>query len=234
VSRPRLLDLFCGAGGAVGYERAGFDVIGVDREPQPFYPFAFVQGDALAPPVDLAGFDVIHASPPCQFATQMSWRWRRVPGTLAAQRPDLLTPTLAMLRAQSVPWIVENVEGARSACPAFRPTIKLHGGQFGLGVHRPRYFESSLVLLGFTAGMCPEPVGVYGRAPDSRSLYERKKRTRLNGHGGKRSVMRAPARLEEAQEAMGMDWADWHGTKEAIPPAYTEFLGEQLFRAVAR
>src|SRR6516162_8264231 len=110
MTRPRLLDLFCGAGGAaMGYHRAGFDVTGVDNRPQPRYPFTFHQADAMTFPLD--GFDAIHASPPCQAFTQMSARWRGK-GTKADEHPDLITPTLARLRPLEVPWVVENVQGA--------------------------------------------------------------------------------------------------------------------------
>lgn len=210
--RPLLLDLFCGAGGAaMGYHRAGFDVVGVDIAPQPYYPFPFVQGDALAPPVRLDAFDAIHASPPCQAFTQMNARSRKVPGTLASTRLDLLTPTLEMLRPLPIPWVAENVVGAMRA---MRTTVILHGGMFGLRVHRPRLFESSVMILAAISSRSRDIVGVYGRAPDGRRL----------GSGG----LAAAGSLEEAQDAMGMDWADWHGTKEAIPPAYTEWIGSQL------
>jgi DNA (cytosine-5)-methyltransferase 1 len=221
--KPRLLDLFCGAGGAaMGYHRAGFDVVGVDIKPQPNYPFEFVQADAMT--FDLAGFDVIHASPPCQAFTMMSNR-HRGKGGYTDSIPDLLTGTLARLRSLTVPWVVENVVGST---PPLRPVIQLEGGMFGLGVHRRRLFESNVLLM---TARYPRPahhVGVYGKAPDNRRLYSPKK------HPGNCNcdVRRAAASLEEAQTAMGMDWADWHGTKEAIPPAYTEFIGAQLLGAV--
>jgi DNA (cytosine-5)-methyltransferase 1 len=233
--KPRLLDLFCGAGGAaMGYHRAGFDVVGVDIEPQPHYPFEFRQMDALellgamvagrdvCKPVSLpngwGGLDAIHASPPCQFHTTMSARWRgKGMDTLADQRVDLLTPTLAIMRTLDLPWVVENVEGAAKA---MRTTLKLHGGMFGLGVHRPRLFESNVMMLMPREAKALSHVGVYGRAPDGRKL-------------SKSSECYAPSSLKEAQEAMGMDWADWHGTKEAIPPAYTEFIGSQLIQSIS-
>lgn len=228
----RLLDLFSGAGGAaVGYHRAGFDVVGVDIEPQPHYPFDFIQGDALRilGRLEYLGSwrpDAVHASPPCQAFTQMSAK-HRGKGGLADERVDLLTPTLELLRPLDIPWIVENVQGS---VPPLRPTLKLHGGMFDLGVHRPRLFESNVMLLAPRMPECKEPVGVYGDKPDGRRLWTR---TRNNGNYKtaavpKKPILRAPRSTEEAQEAMGMDWADWHGTKEAIPPAYTEFIGQQL------
>ena len=211
-SRPRLLDLFCGAGGAaMGYHRAGFDVTGVDIVDQPDYPFTFHRADAMT--FDLDGYDAIHASPPCQAYSTMGNR-ARLPA------PDLLEAVIARLRAHSAPFIVENVAGAKSLMPdAFR----LAGGMFGLGVHRPRYFVSNVVIL--TPAMTRPPVGgvgVYGRDHDGRRLWQRQS----NG------TYRAPRSLEEAHDAMGMDWADWHGTKEAIPPAYTEYIGAQLIGAL--
>jgi DNA (cytosine-5)-methyltransferase 1 len=221
VSRPRLLDLYCGAGGAaMGYYRAGFDVLGVDLEPQPHYPFPMVQADALGflASADLGRFAVIHASPPCQFRTQMNASWRSRGVTM--DRPDLLTPTRLMLRELGIPYVIENVVGAKRM---FSPCLMLHGGMFGLGVHRPRLFECSDLILAPKSPINHEPVGVYGDHP------EPKGRTRLNGgRTGTRSVMRVARNLAEAQEAMGMPWADWHGCKEAIPPAYTEFIGRQL------
>lgn len=217
--RPLLLDLFCGAGGAaMGYHRAGFDVVGVDIAPQPYYPFPFIRGDALAPPVRLDAFDAIHASPPCQAFTQMSARWRKVAASLATTRLDLLTPTLEMLRELPIPWVVENVVGARRA---MRATIMLHGGMFGLRVNRPRLFESSVMILAPPSSRARGIVGVYGTAPDGRRLYSSLGRT-----------LAAAKSLEEAQDAMDMDWADWGGTKEAIPPAYTEWIGSQLLAYV--
>jgi DNA (cytosine-5)-methyltransferase 1 len=215
TGRPRLLDLFCGAGGAaMGYHRAGFDVVGVDIDPQPHYPFRFYQADALAIFDVLnvtrltSGFDVIHASPPCQRFTQISTRWRGQ-GGLADQRTDLLTPTRERFSSISTPWVIENVPSARRY---MRASLILHGGMFGLGVHRPRLFESNVLILAAPERSTINPVGVYGDHPQHHySVTMRRART-----------------LAEAQEAMGMDWGDWHGVKEAIPPAYTEFIGRQL------
>lgn len=207
----------------MGYHRAGFDVVGVDIKPQPRYPFEFVQGDAMTWPLE--GFDAIHASPPCQFATQMSARWRGT-GGVTDQHPNLLTPTLERLRGRPEPWVVENVTGAKRF---MRSTLMLHGGMFGLGVHRPRWFESNILILAPMAAPTKDPIGVYGERPDGRRLW-----TRQNGDmKGKRSIIRAAKSVEEARELMGMPWADWTGCKEAIPPAYTEYIGQQLVEALA-
>jgi DNA (cytosine-5)-methyltransferase 1 len=204
----------------MGYHRAGFDVVGVDIAPQPLYPFEFHQADALTFPLD--GFDAIHASPPCQIFTQMNGA-HRARHVLGQGRPvlDLLTPMLARLRELSVPWVIENVTNAGRAVGG--ATLQLHGGMFGLKVHRPRVFWSNYLILAPSGPIVRQPVGVWGDRPQV------KRRTRLNGdQSGKRSVMWQAQSVEEAREAMGMPWADWHGCKEAIPPAYTEHIGGQL------
>jgi DNA (cytosine-5)-methyltransferase 1 len=227
---PRLLDLFCGAGGAaMGYHRAGFDVVGVDIAPQPHYPFDFERGDALevlrtgytpeVMSVIAEDFDAIHASPPCQSETTMSNRHRGA-GGLADRRADLLTPTLEALVSVGLPWVVENVVGASSKMREYTP-ILLHGGMFGLGVNRPRLFCSNTLLMSHQPAPRPlDPIGVYGKAPDGRRLFDRADGT----------TQYAAKDLAQAQKAMGMDWADWHGTKEAIPPAYSEYIGAQLMQ----
>ena len=210
----------------MGYHRAGFEVVGVDINPQPYYPFEFHQGDALQvtrwltkgagyESMFLSDFDAVHASPPCQFATQTSVRWRGK-GGLADDRLDLLTPTLALLRDLSIPWVVENVVGAAKV-PGFDPCLRLHGGMFGLGTRRVRLFASNVLLLAPREPAMVGGIGIYGERPDGRILNYQ-------------SQQRAASSLEQAQAAMGMDWADWHGTKEAIPPAYTEFIGAQLLQ----
>lgn len=223
----RLLDLFCGAGGAaMGYHRAGFDeIVGIDIKPQKNYPFTFIQADALNPPVRLEDFDLIHASPPCQAFTQMSARWRGHGGK-ADEHLDLLTPTLAWLRAQDTPWIVENVPGARRLMD---PTVTLHGGMFGLGVHRPRLFEASFLVLAMKAAPTRAPIGVYGK-PDGRTTY----RYRNNGNYKGKSLIRAWKSLEEGSGAMGIDWMNVDELREAIPPSFTEYLGRQFLDQLPR
>lgn len=234
-NRPWMLDAFCGEGGAgMGYWLAGFNVLGVDIKPQPNYPFDFVQEDALVY-LDklyqgwdggLLQFAAFHASPPCQFATQMSARWRGK-GTKADEHPDLLTPTRAWFKKNlDQPWVIENVPGARRL---MEPTVILHGGMFGLGVHRPRLFESNVFLLSMKAPVKRSPVGVYGK-PDGRTTY----RYRNNGNYKGKSLIRAWKSLEEGSEAMGIDWMTVDGLREAIPPAYTEYIGRQLIDQLER
>jgi DNA (cytosine-5)-methyltransferase 1 len=140
--RPRILDLFCGAGGAgMGYHRAGFDVVGVDLAPQPHYPFEFSQSDALAwldYPLTLGlRFDAIHASPPCQAYSAMS---ACRPG-LADQYPDLVAPTRELLEATGLPYVIENVPRA-----PLRDPVTLCGHMFGLPLYRHRLFEANFPI----------------------------------------------------------------------------------------
>jgi hypothetical protein len=187
----KLLDLFCGAGGAaMGYHRAGFEVVGIDIAPQPNYPFEFVQADALEYP--LGGFAAIHASPPCQhYAPVTRWRGRREP------HPDLVAVTRSRLRSSGVPWVIENVRGS-----PLRASHMLCGSMFGLQVRRHRYFETTLPLRLVPA--CSHRRGDMG--------FEHKQE-------------RAYA------DAMGCDWMTSHEAREAIPPAYTEFIGKALLAA---
>ena len=219
--RPRLLDLFCGAGGcSVGYHRAGFDVVGVDIDPHPDYPFEFVQADALAvlrgDVLDLGAFDVIHASPPCKSENPLRVMSER-------KHPNLLGPTLDALRDRGGIWVVENVEATEQMPGA----LMLCGASFGLGatcrdgVYRPlrrhRLFESSVWLMG-PGCMCDgrQPIGVYGTG------------------GGGQMTRGYKAHPEEAREAMGIDWMTREDICQAIPPAYTQLVGEQLLTALER
>jgi DNA (cytosine-5)-methyltransferase 1 len=188
--KPRLLDLFCGAGGAaMGYARAGFEVVGVDIEPQPRYPFEFHQADALTFP--LAGFDAVHASPPCQhYANVTRWTGNQ------ADHADLVAAVRSRLAGRV--YVIENVIGA----PLVGPVL-LCGSMFGLRIRRHRLFEAS-VWLGL-ASTCRH-------RPDDLPFI----------HKGERAYA----------DAMGCQWMSNREGRQAIPPAYTEFIGRQLLRAV--
>jgi DNA (cytosine-5)-methyltransferase 1 len=234
--RPRLLDLFCCEGGAgTGYAWAGFEVVGVDIAPQPHYPYEFIQGGVLEylttalayerkqfdKRLPFAGFDAIHASPPCQSSTTMSNRWRGKGGK-ADSHENLINATRELLDATGLPYVIENVPGAK---PFLNAPVVLTGEMFGLGVHRPRLFETNWPLVVPPKPKAsPNTIGVYGKAPDGRLLWRRKDGTE----------QRAASSLEEGQQAMGMPWASWRGVAEAIPPAYTHFVGAQLFAFLHR
>jgi len=200
----RLLDLFCGAGGAaMGYYRAGFtEIVGIDIRPQPRYPFRFVQADALRPPVRLTDFDAIHASPPCQHYSWSAKRWRGI------ARADLLPGTRTLLRAAGVPWVIENVIGAPLA-----NMLELCGTQFGLDVLRHRRFESNILLL--SPGRCQHAGSVRSGAYVT-----------VAGHGGDNIKGRGSRAAK--QRAMGITWMSDSELNEAIPPHYTAFIGRQL------
>jgi DNA (cytosine-5)-methyltransferase 1 len=194
----------------MGYHRAGFDVVGVDVKRQRHYPFAFVQGDALAPPVRLAAFDAIHASPPCQTFTRAQ-HLRNAQGRGTTKR-DLLAPTRDLLRSSGVLYVLENVPGAPLESPAV-----LCGSAFGLRVRRHRGFESNLALMGTACDHQAQgtPVGIYGNMRDT-----------IPGGG------HTARDLDDARDAMGVEWMPWSVLVEAIPPAFTEWIGRQLLMAL--
>jgi DNA (cytosine-5)-methyltransferase 1 len=211
----RILDLFAGAGGAAfGYHLAFPDaqILGVDIMPQPNFPFTLVVADALVilEVLDLAKFDLVHASPPCQGYTTMSNRWRGNGGP-ADQWPKLIAHIREALQPAGA-WVIENVGGARSA---MRHPVCLTGGMFGLGVERPRLFETSFPVPLPARSKVQNPIGVYGRHHDGRRLWTRKDGTH----------QRAARTLEEGRAAMGIDWMEWRELAESIPPAYTAHIG---------
>ena len=208
--RPRLLDLFCGAGGcSVGYHRAGFDVVGVDNRPQPRYPYTFVQADAMRFPLD--GFDAIHASPPCQDHSSLN-------NVIKVDHESgwMLPATRDRLRSWGGTYVIENVPGA----PMVEP-LMLCGASFGLyaggyALRRHRLFESNVFLMG-PGCACPRRIlGVYGDGGPG--LYSRGRK----------------ASSGEARALMGIDWMNRREISQAIPPAYTQFIGEQLLTHLAR
>jgi len=220
--RPRLLDLFCGAGGAaMGYHRAGFSVLGVDKNAQPNYPFESVRADALEYLVEFGGlFDAIHASPPCQRYSKDSFT-----SANRSKHPDLIGPVREALCALAKPWIIENVEGA----PMRPPAIRLCGLMFGLKVFRHRWFESSELLFGMQHpmhgarrigkdGMCC--VVGHGGGSSPRERLRRLARGCRTGQASK----------AEWDVAMGIDWMTLDELAQAIPPAYTYHLGIQMLR----
>jgi hypothetical protein len=195
--RRRLLDLFCGAGGAaMGYHRAGFDVVGVDNRPQPNYPFEFVQGDALAllrMPGHKHLYDAIHASPPCQHYANVT-RWKGDQD----DHPDLIEPTRRLLWQTGLPWIIENVRTTH-----LDADYMLCGTAFGLPFRRHRHFETNWSGTTMNYGCQHRPTDY------------------SFDHGAKQpeSVYR---------DAMGCEWMTVLESREAIPPAYTEYIGHQL------
>jgi DNA (cytosine-5)-methyltransferase 1 len=217
--RPRLLDLFCCAGGAaMGYHRAGFDVVGVDREPQPNYPFEFVQGDALvvlrkwiARSV-LSDVDAIHASPPCQWGTAYARRPNHVKPS-----PNLVAETRALLDYTGLPYVIEQPPHGRSC---MIDPVQLCGSSFGLDVRRHRLFESNVPLVA-------PPCDHAWQTPRFAPATNRTNRRRTVEVG----VWRIP--LDVQQRAMGgCEWMTREELSQAIPPAYTEHLGRQLLAHV--
>jgi DNA (cytosine-5)-methyltransferase 1 len=233
---PKLLDLFCGAGGsAMGYHRAGFEVVGVDIKPQPHYPFEFHQADALIYLCEHSQeFDVFHASPPCQrYSVMTKGRWK----DRIEAHPDLIDETRKCIQKFKKPYIIENVGGARKEL--INP-VMLCGMMFGLQtkagsqLRRHRYFELSfpMVLTITCQHNKASAIGVYGggqnparRKPATIGVY---------GHAGGSSNRDNLVSFgtQDRRDAMGIDWMTGKELSEAIPPAYTEYLGKYLMEKI--
>ncbi len=211
--RPRLLDLFCCAGGAaVGYNEAGFEIVGVDIDPQLRYPFEFIQADALQLEPDfLSSFDAIHASPPCQSYSDLAKRNRN-----GHKWPRLVEPVRQMLIASGCPYVIENVDGA----PLLNPVV-LCGTMFpGLRVLRHRLFETNFPLKAPPHGKHPKVHTFDKRKSHYGKTNEWTDFVQVTGGGN--------CTIAAAREAMGIQWMSKLEINEAIPPAYTRFIGEQL------
>lgn len=191
----------------MGLHRAGFDVVGIDLKPQPRYPFAFIQADALRPPVRLEDFDLIWASPPCQAFTA----YRRRGQGVGDGYPDLVAATRE--RLNGVAYVIENVTGA-----PLRNPVMLCGSSFGLDVRRHRLFETSFPVL-------TPPCAHHWQQPRFRQATNRTRLRRTVEIG----VYRIP--LDVQKQAMGIDWMKLEELSEAIPPAYAEFLGRAFLAA---
>ena len=216
--RPRLLDLFCGGGGAaMGYHRAGFDVVGVDIKPQPRYPFEFWRADAMEVmageqdrldfPYDSADFDAIHASPPCQHASPMQALTKR-------EYPNLIPATRELLSRTGLPYVIENVPRA-----IIRKDVMLCGTMFGLQVIRHRHFEvSGFDLHSMLSPCCCRNATITGRVVAFRN-------------GGRVGLGRTrPERTGslDFRDAMGIGWMTGREARQSTPPAYTEWIGNQI------
>ena len=199
----------------MGYHRAGFDVVGVDINPQPHYPFEFIQADAMTYPLE--GFDVIHASPPCQAYSKIVRNvWHR-----SDDHPDLVAPTRDRLITAGVPYVIENVEGA-----PIRASVMLCGTMFGLNIRKHRWFETHGVDIILAPASCG----------DHRKLYNPWKSKLPDGSKNSRTIVKFRA----AQDTPWIPMGGGNSRKEgitgdvfnAIPPAYTRWIGEQLMRVL--
>lgn len=201
----------------MGYYRAGFtEIAGIDIKPQPRYPFRFIQGDALHLPVDVSRFDAIHASPPCQRYTISQNASQN-----AKSHPDLIEPIRELLIASGLPYVIENVPRA----PLLSPIV-LCGLAFDLKVKRHRLFESNLPLL-------PVPCGNHDQ--DYYLVHGREVRNRVRMGADPKGV-RCGLRVSTdiGRQAMQIPWMTRTELSEAVPPAFTEFIGRQVLGFIQR
>jgi DNA (cytosine-5)-methyltransferase 1 len=207
MNRPRLLDLFCCAGGAaMGYHRAGFDVVGVDITPQKNYPFEFHQADALEyAKQHWTEFDAIHASPPCQDHSPLKSR--------AGEHGTgwLLPATIELLSSLDRPFVIENVMGAKMP-----RDLVLCGEFFGLRTVRHRKFH----IGGFTVEQPAHPRGHKARTST--------KKRKTCWDAGLNISVTGDIGSTIGGLALGIDWMNGNELSQAIPPYYTEYIGEQL------
>jgi DNA (cytosine-5)-methyltransferase 1 len=210
--RYRVLDLFCKAGGAaMGYARAGFEVVGVDIEPQPNYPFEFIQADALTFEIDALDWDLVHASPPCQgYSTQTAD---------PSKHRRLIEPVRQRLVEANVRYVIENVEGARKH---LIDPVRLCGSSFGLDLRRHRYFETNWPLEA-------PPCHHAWQTPRFRSLdMSMVRKGRLASVVGVHGHINYEGEFPLRCSAMGIEWMTNEELVEAIPPAYTHHIGTAL------
>lgn len=207
------VDAFCCQGGAaMGLHRAGFRVLGVDKDPQPRYPFAFVQADAVEFLAQYGGrFAAAHASPPCQFYS-LAQRIRD------NDHPDLIAPTRAALEAAGVPYAIENVE---RALPQLKDPVVLCGTMFGLRTYRHRPVE-------FGGGAHADQPGHPEHGPENTKMG------RPIRDGTYYHAVGNFSGVEEVRRDMGVPWMSRDGIRECIPPAYGEWIGRRLLEAVRR
>ena len=221
---PRALDLFCCAGGAsVGLHRAGFNVIGVDIDPQPNYPFEFHQADALGYPLD--GFDFIWASPPCQKFCALRTRedLSSYPDLIKPMRQRLLlhhgtlrtVPPIDRSNEPTVLYVIENVPGA-----PVRHDLTLCGAMFGLRSYRHRHFETNFYIQ--QPDHPKHAVRVNRRGENRREHWANGGFLTITGDVGTYC----------GPEAMGIDWMTGDEMSEAIPPAYSEYIGRAALAAI--
>lgn len=204
MTKPTALDLYCCQGGASqGLVEAGFQVVGIDIVPQPNYPFPFIRADAIT--TLPAGFDFIWASPPCQAHTLA----QRIQGN---EHPDLIEPTRAMLRASGIPYVIENVVGA-----PLENAIMLCGAMFHLRTYRHRLFECSFPI---DAPRHPEhiaPTTKMGRPPREDEFMH---------------IVGNFSGVEHARWIMGTQWMTRDGLREAIPPAFSKYIGQAALSVI--
>ena len=213
TNKPRLLDLFCGAGGAsMGYAEAGFDVTGIDIKHGKRYPYTYIRGDVrdYLNVEFLSQFDVIAASPPCQ--TFSATKHLRNAQGKSTSKVNMIPEVREALIASGKPYVIENVPNA----PLINP-IQLCGSAFNLKVRRHRLFESNVALTGSWCDHKAQgkPVGIYGSMRDE---------IPNGGHTAKT--------MDEANEAMGITHMIWGELVESIPPAYTRYIGMQICDAL--
>ncbi len=219
MSKPRALDLFCGAGGATrGLQMAGFHVTGVDLHPQPRYcGDAFFQADALKFPLE--GFDFIWASPPCQGYSAASW-CHRINGRVY---PDFIAPTRARLTSIEAPWVIENVPGA-----PLNLAIRLCGLSFGLPLLMHRRFESNLFLL------APAHIRHSRGMAIRKEIFTVAGKSRSRTNNRRNSEPYQTASVAEARTAKAIDWPmTYSEMANAVPPAYSEYIGRQVMEVLS-
>lgn len=211
MDKPKALDLFCGAGGASkGLMDAGFDVTGVDINPQPRHRGnRFIQADAMTFPLE--GYDFIWASPPCQRYTCLKSVFD------STKYPDLVAPMRERLEASGTPWVMENVVGA-----PLRQDLMLCAAAFGLRTYRHRIFEASF------------PLKSMEHPPHTVRTNRRKLNRRADWDAGGFVTVTGDIGAYVGPEAMGIDWMRGRELSQAIPPVYAAYIGKQALEFIQK